>query len=205
VVFYVCPRCDRGQIYCRRACAKAARVVSLREIRRRHERSPEGRRDHAARQAAYRARHKVTDQGRQEFAPSRNVCVGEMPAVATSVTPELPPRSTSDDPTEVGGALARRQPRETIVLEQPAQTLHLSHAEAHQRCSLGLCQALLAHPADQLASIDFSRGHRHKSLRHQSAQESARRVSKGTFLLGPKGTFEFGRYMRLSDNRYYVN
>jgi hypothetical protein len=55
-------------------------------------------------------------------------------------------------------------------------------------------EPLFARPTYQLASIDLFRGHRHYSLRHESTHEHALCVSKGTFLLGPKGTFELGRY-----------
>ena len=57
-----------------------------------------------------------------------------------------------------------------------------------------MSESLLAHPAYQLPAIDLSRGHCHCFLRHESTHEHAPRVSKGTFLLGPKGTFELGRY-----------
>lgn len=61
----VCPRCDRGQIYCSRECCRKARTVSLKIVRARYQSTLKGRRKHAARQAAYRMRlyQKVTDQG----------------------------------------------------------------------------------------------------------------------------------------------
>ena len=91
-------------------------------------------------------------------------------------------------------ALARRQTRQPVAFEPPTQPLHLPYAQPHQRCGPGLCQSLFAHPTYQLASIDLFRGHRHKFLRHKSTHEHAPRVSKGTFLLGQKGTFGLGRY-----------
>ena len=50
--FSLCSRCDRGQRYCSVGCRLAARRRSQREAGARHQRSPEGRRDHADRQGA---------------------------------------------------------------------------------------------------------------------------------------------------------
>ncbi len=55
-VFYLCRRHDRGQRYCSEACRVAARRASVRDARRRHQRSREGRMDHADRQRVYRER-----------------------------------------------------------------------------------------------------------------------------------------------------
>lgn len=60
----VCRGCDRGQLYCTRACAEAARERAQREAGARYQRSRRGRFAHAARARRYRARHKiVTHQG----------------------------------------------------------------------------------------------------------------------------------------------
>lgn len=61
----VCSHCDRGNIYCSPACAKSARIENQRLAGQRYQKTPRGRRHHAARQAAYRARlkEKVTHQG----------------------------------------------------------------------------------------------------------------------------------------------
>ena len=62
----VCSRCDRGQSYCGRACATAARACSLRAAGRRYQATRRGRFTHAARQRRYRrglAAKKVTHQG----------------------------------------------------------------------------------------------------------------------------------------------
>jgi hypothetical protein len=62
----VCSRCDRGQSYCGRACATAARARSLRAAGRRYQATRRGRFTHAARQRRYRtglAAKKVTHQG----------------------------------------------------------------------------------------------------------------------------------------------
>jgi hypothetical protein len=64
-IFHVCRRCDRGQIYCQRRCRRLGRQRSQSRARRRHQATPEGRRDHADRQRRYRERKKknVTEQG----------------------------------------------------------------------------------------------------------------------------------------------
>jgi hypothetical protein len=53
-VFYVCSRCDRGQVYCSVHCREESRRRRHREANRRYQRSPEGRLDHRARQVVYR-------------------------------------------------------------------------------------------------------------------------------------------------------
>jgi hypothetical protein len=72
-LFWICSHCDRGQRYCSLACRIRSRLEQLREARRRHQQSPEGRLDHRDRQRAYRRRKatssalpsaiSVTDQG----------------------------------------------------------------------------------------------------------------------------------------------
>jgi hypothetical protein len=60
----ICRRCDRGQRYCGRECAHAARRRSLRAAGARYQRTTAGRFGHAARQRRYRDRmQKVTHQG----------------------------------------------------------------------------------------------------------------------------------------------
>ena len=67
VVFWICPRCDRGQRYCSLLCRNQARRQQRRFANRRHQQSPEGRQDHRDRQREYRRRSRikarVTDQG----------------------------------------------------------------------------------------------------------------------------------------------
>ena len=65
-VFWICRRCDRGQRYCSPACQAEARRQQRRCANRRHQQSPEGRKDHRDRQRDYRkrrAQRSVTDQG----------------------------------------------------------------------------------------------------------------------------------------------
>jgi len=60
----ICRRCDRGNIYCARGCAREARRIAQRLAGRRYQSSRRGRFNHAARARRYRARQKkVTHQG----------------------------------------------------------------------------------------------------------------------------------------------
>jgi len=59
----ICSYCDRGQIYCSKECAIAARAQSCREAEKRYQLSFKGKVKHALRQKRYRMRQKekVTD------------------------------------------------------------------------------------------------------------------------------------------------
>lgn len=61
----VCSKCDRGQIYCGSVCAVFARKKSMKLAGMRYQRTFNGKRHHAAREARYRMRQKeiVTHQG----------------------------------------------------------------------------------------------------------------------------------------------
>jgi hypothetical protein len=52
-VFFLCPRCDDGDAYCDKPCAKAARRDSVRAAGRRYQQTEAGRAHHAARQQTY--------------------------------------------------------------------------------------------------------------------------------------------------------
>jgi hypothetical protein len=54
----LCSRCDRGQRYCGRACSRAAREDSRRQIARRYQCSRAGRIAHAARSRRWRQQHR---------------------------------------------------------------------------------------------------------------------------------------------------
>lgn len=100
-VFYLCRRHDRGQRYCSEACRGAARRASARAARRRHQRSREGRLDHADRQRVYRER--VMDQGPQKVA---HVVLGvAVDADSATEAPRVLDREDTDDET-VGGTPA---------------------------------------------------------------------------------------------------
>jgi len=52
----VCSKCDRGQIYCSKVCAVIARKISMKLAGMRYQKTFNGKRKHAARQALYRMR-----------------------------------------------------------------------------------------------------------------------------------------------------
>ena len=54
--FFICSRCDRGQVYCSSGCREKARRQQLHAANLRHQQSEEGRLDHRDRQRAYRQR-----------------------------------------------------------------------------------------------------------------------------------------------------
>lgn len=60
-----CSKCDRGQIYCGNVCAVSARKISMKLAGMRYQKTFNGKRKHAARQALYRMRQSeiVTHQG----------------------------------------------------------------------------------------------------------------------------------------------
>jgi hypothetical protein len=83
----LCSRCDRGNVYCGRACSQVARRTSMHEAGRRYQASRAGRFAHAERARRYRARHKnVTHQGSAIAGPD-----DLLPAVTTPARPA--PRS----------------------------------------------------------------------------------------------------------------
>lgn len=67
VLVYICPKCDRGNIYCGSACSQSARKKYLKAANQRYWRSAKGKSAAAVRQRKFRATHrktkKVTDQG----------------------------------------------------------------------------------------------------------------------------------------------
>ena len=89
----ICSRCDRGQVYCGRACASEVRHSRQREARRRYQASERGRQMHADRSRRYRARsRRVTDQGPVLVASSdqqpkrtRAAAMAVQPAVSVAV------------------------------------------------------------------------------------------------------------------------
>ena len=107
VIFYLCQRCERGQIYCGPACRREARRRSLRAARARHQASELGRLDHRDHQRAYRARLRlvtasVTDQGSPRPPASRKVAA---PAVAAPIPGVADPggRSANHERCDHGG------------------------------------------------------------------------------------------------------
>jgi hypothetical protein len=76
----ICRRCDRGQIYCSRACADLVRRQGQREAGRRYQQSRPGRFHHAARARAYRARQKIVTHHGSET-PATHAVLTAMPLV----------------------------------------------------------------------------------------------------------------------------
>lgn len=64
---HICRACDRGNLYCAGGCASTRRTESLRRAGARYQHTRGGATRHAARQSAWRARHRqgqeVTHQG----------------------------------------------------------------------------------------------------------------------------------------------
>lgn len=61
----ICSNCDRGNIYCRRACGYFARKITLQRAAKKYQATRIGRLNNAARQQRFRTRQKqkVTHQG----------------------------------------------------------------------------------------------------------------------------------------------
>jgi hypothetical protein len=100
----ICSCCDRGNIYCEQDCAQRSRREAQREAGRRYQVSHRGRRKHAQRARAYRARqNKVTHQGSLQqptddvmpkcAAPTLRAANG-----ATASTPQTPRSSPLQSP-----------------------------------------------------------------------------------------------------------
>lgn len=79
----VCSRCDRGQRYCGRGCARPARRESVRAAGRRYQASRAGRFAHARRAQRYRQRRReeiVTHHGSQDPHEAPTVTTTDPPA-----------------------------------------------------------------------------------------------------------------------------
>lgn len=101
-IFAIHLRCDRGHVYCGKACAAAARRASIRRARQRLRRSAEGRQDHRDRQRARRAR--LRDSGGPVHAPPPRVGDhGYIPA-QDPLTPRQPSvqAPSSQEPSNAG-------------------------------------------------------------------------------------------------------
>ncbi len=138
--FILCRSCDRGNRYCSKDCAAAARREYLVPIRRKHASSPEGLEDHRERMARYRDRLKqarpVTDLRRQKAGATCNVPPRSGPIVMETMKdagekagPRVPPALHSElsspphrprEPTALGVRCARcRRVVLRIHLEPP--------------------------------------------------------------------------------------
>jgi len=92
----VCNYCDRGQIYCTGDCSTQARRQTLHRAGRRWQRTPHGRRLHAARMARYRARPReiVTHQGSPTPLLGDLLAAGATAMPRDDATPAEPPGRT---------------------------------------------------------------------------------------------------------------
>lgn len=77
-MFFLCSHCDRGQVYCGKACSLIARRASLRAAGARYQATADGRHAHATRQVRYRERHeKVT-----HHSPEKALVLASVPAAS---------------------------------------------------------------------------------------------------------------------------
>ena len=116
----LCSDCDRGQLYCGRACSSAARHDRRQEAARRYQNSRGGQLKHAARSACWRQRRrarrqvataedidKVTHQGCPRPLADASLLACEIPSACESVTPSEPGR---DGEVAAAGAVAVMTP-----------------------------------------------------------------------------------------------
>jgi hypothetical protein len=100
-LFAICRRCDRGHVYCSPRCSVEARSESLRQARRRHRQSPEGRLDHRDRERARRRRRRIGAPrvGDHPSTPaSASVSVEPSRVAAGSAVPSHPCSADPDPP-----------------------------------------------------------------------------------------------------------
>jgi hypothetical protein len=97
-IFHICQFCDRGHIYCQQKCSNLGRIRSVRRARKRHQATPEGKKDHAERQRRYRWRRKksVTDQGSNALAPSSTVPTAVSLTLSNQDTGEIAGKESSN-------------------------------------------------------------------------------------------------------------
>lgn len=83
----ICPKCDRGQIYCSIACSQKARRSRQREAGRRYQVSDRGRFLHAERSRRYRAACRaVTHQGLPQEALARGSVPASLAIIDTRIS-----------------------------------------------------------------------------------------------------------------------
>jgi hypothetical protein len=89
-LFAVCGPCDHARRYCSEECARVSRRAKQRLAGRRYQATERGRRNHAARQARYRARRRVTHQRfgeKQETAGNAEVAEARPTANHSALAP----------------------------------------------------------------------------------------------------------------------
>src|SRR3954471_82664 len=100
--FFVCRPDYRGQVYCSAECSELEEAALHRAANTRHQRSDEGRQDHAAHQRALVERKRaetqaLTGEGRQEVAPRAQWSPPKGPMSLTTSGPEVDGRANADD------------------------------------------------------------------------------------------------------------
>jgi hypothetical protein len=85
---HICPRCDRGQIYCGATCSKHSRRQKQREAGRRYQQSRRGRLMHARRQQRYRQRQRAPQEVTHQGIPASSE-----PSASKSTERQVPQRS----------------------------------------------------------------------------------------------------------------
>lgn len=127
----LCSRCDRGNRYCSRQCARQARLESLRAAGRRYQRGRRGRFRHAARQAKYRSRltvQKVTHQSIIEQSPLGTLCLTTDPTASSAAPAPVvpghdkqwdetgsPPRNDSRATPDEAGSSGTKSPAKELI------------------------------------------------------------------------------------------
>ena len=95
--FFLCRRCDRGDRYCSRACARQARHATLRAASRRYQQSRRGRGYHAARQARYRRRRDPREKVTHQTSPAPRPCGMVTAPTVRTVTRTVAQEEPADD------------------------------------------------------------------------------------------------------------
>jgi hypothetical protein len=130
----ICPRCDRGQTTCGAACARSRRQRLQRQSNRRYQRTHQGARAHARRQALYRKRRAAPDVA--SFLEPGAQKVTEQGSPTAAIWPEsvTAPHKTARE----GGAVAVGAPHPPPA--QPTATRGVASASAAPRAlNVGRC------------------------------------------------------------------
>jgi hypothetical protein len=129
----ICPKCDRGQIYCSKSCSQKVRRSRLREAAQRYQASDRGRLLHAERSRRYRERSsRVTHHSPASEISGRISPDPEPPVVATVVL-----RSRDKPPTlrtcHYCGHTVSEFVRQRPLCRRPAAQTRWSHRSVSQR------------------------------------------------------------------------
>jgi len=117
----ICSHCDRGNIYCGKRCAQAARRQSPGAAARRYQSTHRGRRCHAERQRRYRQRRstKVTHQGSPPVLPDETLPTESEPSVRQSDSSALD--HADGIPCHFCGRVCSPLLRQSFLLRRPTR------------------------------------------------------------------------------------